>query len=229
MDTPTKPVANRVDADLQMWEKLEKYFTKRYGANVWNDRETQKVRADIYKHIINKYAGKKKNEQEKMELKMLRAQRRAMIKKLYPNPWVRLGRAVGLFALNVVVLAAKLLFRLLKFIIDPTAAARRRQQAQASQSPSQQQNEPSQQQSKSQQQSRQQSQGRGPSKGQGTKQQPPAKTKGAGQSQPAKQPAATKKQAPTQAPSQGQRSTAKVRKLNPRQMAPQTQGKGMRR
>jgi hypothetical protein len=226
MDTPTKPV-NRVDADLKMWEKLEQHFTKRYGANVWNDRETQKVKADIFRHILNKYKGQPKNEMERMELKMLRAHQRDLNKKLYPNVWLRLGVNVVRFAGNVVKTGANLLVNLVKFIINPTGNQQGAQPAQTA--PAQNQQSTSQQ-SNQQANSQQQSQVQGASQKNG-QQQRSTQSKGAGQKQTGgqKQGGAKPQPAAKKQTQQPQKVQAKVRSLNPRQVVAASPGKGMRR
>lgn len=224
METPTKPI-NRVDADLKTWEKLEQYFAKRYGADVFNDRHSQKVKRDMYRHILRKYAGKPKNDLERAELKMLRAQHRGMNRRLYPNPWVRLARNTTVLVLNVGATGAKQLLKLLKFLINPTAG-NNQQAAQPAQTA------PAQQPAAAQQKNTGNQQSKSASKKTGQQQQPRgSQSKAAGQKQGAgKQPAGKQQQPAAQKQNQQQgRSTATVRKLNPRQMAPAGASKGMKR
>lgn len=273
MDTPTKPVNNRVAADLQAWDNLEKHFSQKYGPNVWNDRETQKVKAGIHQQILSKYAGQSKNERERIELKMLRAHHRANIRRLYPNPWVRLVRNSTKLTGNIALTGIKGVFQLLKFLVNPTLgnrsqsptaapigpvkehydnnkAAQTYQQgktkAQGNRKGNSQTSKQQQQQKGSQKKSTGQKQGAAAQKGQtatkqqpaaqknGTKQQPAAKNgQTTGKQQPAaKNGQATGKQQPAaqKQNQQGQRPTAKIHNLNPRQMSqPVSQGRGMHR
>lgn len=228
MDTPTKPV-NRVHDDLAAWDKLEQHFTKRYGPQAFADRETQKVKADIFRHIIRKHAGKPKNEMERAELKMLRAHHRAMNRRLYPNPWVRLARNTVSLGTNIVVTGAKQLLNLIKFILNPTAANGKQTNQPAQTAPAQgpatnqSQNGASQQQSRGTAVSNRQQQRSTQSKAAAQKQNAGKKANTNQSNGKQQQPAAQK-----QAAQQG-RTTAKVRKLPPRQMVPAGTSKGMRR
>ncbi|PUZ28581.1 hypothetical protein DCC81_03615 [Chitinophaga parva] len=225
MDTPTKPV-NRVHDDLAAWDKLEQHFTKRYGPQAFSDRETQKVKADIFRHIIRKHAGKPKNDMERAELKMLRAHHRAMNRRLYPNPWVRLARNTVSLGTNIVVTGAKQLFKLLKFIINPTAANGKQTTLPA-------QTAPAQVPATSQSQTAGQQQSRGAAI-KNRPQQRSTQSQTTGQKQRSGQ-TTTKQNGQKQQPStqkqtaQQGRTTAKVRKLPPRQMVPASASKGMRR
>jgi hypothetical protein len=98
---------------------MEAGFTKRYGSQIWQDRESLKVKRDMIRYILNKYRNEKLSPAEKAEYKMARAQIRAMNRRLYPNPWVRLVRNLILFAGNIIRLAARLAIAVLRVLIGP--------------------------------------------------------------------------------------------------------------
>ncbi|MFX1705026.1 hypothetical protein PV783_13775 [Chitinophaga sp. CC14] len=114
-----KQPVNRIDRDLTIWEGMEQKLAKRYGAGAINDRTGAKVRLGIYKQILDKYRGKPLNQHEKIEYRMLRAQAGAINRKLYPNPWVRLARNMGLFAINMMALPLRIIGRLAKVVFGP--------------------------------------------------------------------------------------------------------------
>ena len=107
---------NRVASALDTWKRIEEKLVARYGRNIIKDREFLKAKRDIQRHVHNKYKKKPLNLFEKSEMRVLRGQRRAVLRQLYPNPYVRLARNLLVFAANVLAAGGKLLLQFGKLL-----------------------------------------------------------------------------------------------------------------
>ncbi|PWV47140.1 hypothetical protein [Chitinophaga sp. S165] len=98
---------NQVAKTVAIWDSIEQRFTNRYGKEMLTDPSYIKAKEQIFQQIIDQYKNKDNNFAEKAELRVLQAQKRAMIRQRYPNGFARFGR-------NTVVLSANLAFATLK-------------------------------------------------------------------------------------------------------------------
>jgi hypothetical protein len=82
-----------LEESLQKWEtQLQKYI-QRYGSDVVNDREYQKVQMDTLRGIYKQYKNTPLSFEDKMELRIQKGRINHMNRRLYPNPIVRTARA----------------------------------------------------------------------------------------------------------------------------------------
>lgn len=110
---------NRIASDLAAWGRVENKLAERYGPKIVYNRDFLKAKRDIYRHIRNKYNTKKLNIFEKAEMRVLRGQHRSLMRQIYPNPFVRLGRNLLVFSGNVAAITLRAIARLAKTFFSP--------------------------------------------------------------------------------------------------------------
>lgn len=109
---------NRIAEDLNQWNNVESGLYQRHGRKVFHDRQFIRAKRDNYKAIQDKYKKSKLNAHEKAELRIMRSERRALLKTLYPNPYVRLLRNLTVLALNILQRTANLLLKGAKLLFS---------------------------------------------------------------------------------------------------------------
>ncbi|RKR08866.1 hypothetical protein C8C83_0461 [Flavobacterium sp. 90] len=82
---------NRVEMELKQWHSREERFSKLFNFSLSNNRSLLKEKLHHYERIGTKYNGTK-NIEERFALKMLKQEKKKILKQLYPNVLVRLVR-----------------------------------------------------------------------------------------------------------------------------------------
>ncbi|MCS3801081.1 hypothetical protein [Niastella sp. OAS944] len=78
---------NRIDAALAQWDQQNDKYIQRYGRDVLQDRDYQKVRRDVLMQVYNDNKNKKNlTTAEKMDLRVLKGQLNQMDRQLYSRP-----------------------------------------------------------------------------------------------------------------------------------------------
>lgn len=108
---------NQVADTVAIWDRIEERFTNRYGKELLSDPSFIKAKEQIFQQIIDHYKNRNNNFAEKAELKMLQAQKRAMIRQRYPNGIFRLGRNTAVLSANLAVATLKLSWRFVKGVV----------------------------------------------------------------------------------------------------------------
>lgn len=85
--------SSNLEASLQKWEQQQQKYIQRYGSDVVNDREYQKVQMDTFRGIYKQFKNTPLSFEDKMELRIQKGRINHMNRRLYPNPLVRTARA----------------------------------------------------------------------------------------------------------------------------------------
>ncbi|MET6999430.1 hypothetical protein [Chitinophaga defluvii] len=108
MNNNQSTIENRLERDLAVWDRIQARQVERYGKDVLKDRGFLAAKREMYKHIMQKYIGKRPNAYEKAEMRVLRSQQRKLLRQMYPNPLVRLLRNILALNVNLVRLAGRM-------------------------------------------------------------------------------------------------------------------------
>lgn len=85
--------SSNLEAALQKWEAQQQKYIQRYGSDVVNDREYQKVQMDTLRGIHKQFRNTPLSFEDKMELRIQKGRINHMNRRLYPNPIVRVARS----------------------------------------------------------------------------------------------------------------------------------------
>jgi hypothetical protein len=85
--------SSNLEAALQKWEAQQQKYIQRYGSDVVNDREYQKVQRDTLSGIHKQFKNTPLSFEDKMELRIQKGRINQMNRMLYPNPIVRVARS----------------------------------------------------------------------------------------------------------------------------------------
>lgn len=101
-------IESRLERDLSVWDRIQARQVARYGQGVLKDRGFLAAKREMYQHIMEKYVGKRPNMYERAEMKVLQSQRRELLRRMYPNPVVRMLRNLAALTVNLIRIAGRM-------------------------------------------------------------------------------------------------------------------------
>lgn len=97
---------NRVEMELSQWRSKEERFTKLFSFSLSNNKPLLKEKLDYYQRIAVKYKGTQ-DQDERIALRVLKAERNQIERQLYPGLFVRLLRRLFVSPVKEQILAGQ--------------------------------------------------------------------------------------------------------------------------